>query len=237
MTPPIMTPPMVPIPGFSEPVAAMTHLVGAVVFVWLGVALLRRAHGHWGRVAGLATFAFACVALLAISGVYHLLEPGGAGRSVMLRLDHAAIFVVISGTLTAVHALMFAGFWRWGVIAVLWFITATAITLKTIFFAAVPEWLSLSMYFALGWISVVSVWRIYRRFGWAFIRDLVWGAIAYTAGAMLDFLRQPVLVEGVFGSHEIFHLAVLAGLAWHWRFLYAVADERLVGDGTKAATH
>jgi len=221
-------PPITAIPGFSEPVACFTHLLGSAVFLVLGIALMRRAHGHWGRTAGLATFAFGCVALLAISGVFHLLEPGGAGRAVMLRLDHAAIFFVISGTLTAVQAVMFVGVWRWGVIAALWVVTAAAITLKTIFFDSVPEWLSLTMYFALGWIAVVSVWKIHQRHGWGFIRPIVWGAIAYTVGAVLDFMRQPVVIPGVVGPHEVFHLTVLAGLGWHWWFLYGVADERRI---------
>lgn len=219
-------PQIIAIPGFSEPVACFTHLLGSGVFLALGIALMRRAHGHWGRTAGLATFAFGGVALLAISGVFHLLDPGGVGRGVMLRLDHAAIFFVISGTLTAVQATMFVGVWRWGVIAALWVVTAAAITLKTIFFASVPEWLSLTMYFVLGWIAIVSVWRIHRRYGWALIQPIVWGAVAYTGGAVLDFMREPVVIPGVVGPHEVFHLTVLAGLGWHWWFLYSVADER-----------
>lgn len=219
-------PPIIAIPGFSEPVSCFTHLIGAAVFLALGIVLMRRAHGHWGRRAALAIFAFGGVALLGISGVFHLLEPGGAGRGVFLRLDHAAIFFVISGTLTAVQAVTFVGIWRWGVIAVLWLVTAAAITLKTIFFEEVPEWLSLTMYLALGWIALVSVWQIRRRFGWRFIGPILWGGLAYTVGAVLDFLRQPVLIPGVIGPHEVFHLTVLAGLGWHWWFLYGVADER-----------
>lgn len=225
---PAPSPPITAIPGFSEPIACFTHLLGSGVFLVLGIALMRRAHGDWGRRAALATFAFGCVALLAISGVFHLLEPGGIGRSVMLRLDHAAIFFVISGTLTAVQALMFVGVWRWGVILALWIVTASAITLKTIFFDSVPEWLSLTMYFALGWIAIISVWKIHRRHGWQFVSPIIWGAIAYTVGALLDFMRQPVVIPGVFGPHELFHLTVLAGLGWHWWFLYGIADERTV---------
>lgn len=144
----------------------------------------------------------------------------------MLRLDHAAIFFVISGTLTAVQAVMFVGAWRWGVISTLWLVTAAAITLKTIFFDRVPEWLSLSMYFALGGVALVSVWKIHQRHGWAFIRPIVWGGLAYTVGAVLDFMRWPVVIPGIVGPHEVFHLAVLAGLGWHWWFLRSVADER-----------
>ena len=51
----------------------------------------------------LAVFAFSCVLLLSLSGVYHLLTPETAARGVLLRLDHAAIFVLIAGSFTPVH--------------------------------------------------------------------------------------------------------------------------------------
>lgn len=217
------------IPGFSEPVACFTHLLGAAVFLGLGIALVRRGRGHVGRTIALGVFAFGCVFLLATSGVYHLLTPGGLPRAVLQRLDHAAIFVVIAGTMTGVLGLLFAGTWRWASLVGLWAVTASAITLKTIFFDDVPEWLGLAMYLGLGWIGVVAVVQLRRRHGRAFVRPLVLGAAAYTVGAVLEFLRLPVLVPGVVGPHELFHLTVLAGLAWHWRFLYEVAPGRVAG--------
>jgi predicted membrane channel-forming protein YqfA (hemolysin III family) len=30
---------------------------------------------------------------------------------------------------------------------------------------------------------------------------------------------MPVVVAGVIGPHELFHIAVLAGIAWHWQFV------------------
>jgi predicted membrane channel-forming protein YqfA (hemolysin III family) len=47
----------------------------------------------------------------------------------------------------------------------------------------------------------------------------VFGALAYTVGATLEFLRLPIVIAGVIGPHELFHVAVLAGLAWHWIFI------------------
>jgi predicted membrane channel-forming protein YqfA (hemolysin III family) len=46
-------------------------------------------------------------------------------------------------------------------------------------------------------------------------------------GAVLDILRWPVLVPGVIQWHEVFHVAVLVGLAFHWAFIYHIADGRL----------
>lgn len=212
-----------PIPGFAEPVSCWTHLLGAGVFLVLGIALLRRGRGHWGRLAALAIFAFACILLLAISGTYHLLPPGGAAREVLRRLDHAAIFTLIAGTFTAVHAILFCGPWRWGMIAAIWSMAAAAITIKTIFFHNIPEWLSLTLYLGMGWVGLLSGGVLYRRFGGRFVKLLVYGGLAYTLGAVLEYARKPVLIPGVFGPHELFHIAVLAGIFFHWRFIYAFA--------------
>jgi len=213
-----------PIPGFSEPVSCFSHLLGAGVFAVLYVFLLRRGRGHRARILSLSVFALSCILLLSLSGVYHLLSPGTAGRHVLQRLDHAAIFVLIAGTFTPVHGILFKGIGRWGMIILIWTAAITGITLKTIFFTGVSEWLSLTFYLGLGWIGALSGMVLYRRYGFAFIRPLVWGALAYTAGAVLEFMRQPILIPGVIGPHELFHAAVLTGAAFHWKFVYQFAD-------------
>jgi channel protein (hemolysin III family) len=71
------------IPGFAEPVNSFTHLVGAGVFAVLSVFLLRRAWGSGERVVFVGVFAFSCVFVLSMSGVYHLLSFGSAAREVL----------------------------------------------------------------------------------------------------------------------------------------------------------
>ena len=213
-----------PIPGFSEPASCFSHLIGAGVFAVLSVFLLRRGRGHWPRILSLSLFAFSCVLLLSLSGVYHLLSPGTTGRHVLQRLDHAAIFVLIAGTFTPVHGILFKGIGRWGMIVLIWTTAITGITLKTIFFTGISEWLSLTFYIGLGWVGVLSGAVLYRRYGFAFIKPLLWGGLAYTIGAVLEFARFPILIPGVIGPHELFHVAVLTGAGCHWRFVHQFAD-------------
>mgnify|MGYP001072582181 CR=1 FL=1 len=67
-----------------DPVSSLTHLAAALVFALLGPFLIARGRGA-RPVTSLAVFAFSCVLLLSLSGVYHLLTPGTAGRSVLMR--------------------------------------------------------------------------------------------------------------------------------------------------------
>jgi channel protein (hemolysin III family) len=211
------------IAGFSDPVSSLTHLAGAVTFAVLGVILLRRGRGDRARMISLCLFAFSCVLLLSLSGVYHLLAPDTPGREVLKRLDHAAIFVLIAGSFTPVHVILLRGAWNWAMLAGIWGAAIAGLTLKTVYFATMPEWLGLLMYLGLGWMGVISALAIARRYGLRFVLPVVWGAVAYTAGALIEFLRWPVLLAGIFGPHEIFHFAVLAGISCHWAFILGIA--------------
>lgn len=215
------------IPGFSEPISSLTHLGGAAVFALLSIGLIRRGGGSTGCTVALAVFAFTCVFLLSISGVYHLLTPGSAGRAVLQRFDHAAIFGLIAGTITPVYTICFRGRERWASLVFVWLAAVSGITLKTIFFEDVPEGLGVTLYLGFGWVGLYAGVVLGLRYGWHFIAPMVWGAAAYSLGAILDFLRWPSLLSGIVGPHEVFHLFVLAGVSWHWRFVGICAAENL----------
>lgn len=218
--------PLLSIPGFSDPVSSLSHLAGALVFAILGASLIRRGRHEARQIVALAVFAGACVLLLSLSGVYHLLSPDTAGREVLKRLDHAAIFVLIAGSFTPVHVILFRGPWHRDLLVWIWVAAITGLTLKTIYFHSMPQWLGLAMYLCLGWLGVISTVILARRLGWRFILPLVWGALAYTIGALADFLDWPTLVPDVVRPHEVFHLAVLAGISFHWAFIRRIAGSR-----------
>src|SRR3954471_10598853 len=221
--------PMLSIPGFSDPVSSLSHLGGALVFAILGGFLIARGRGDARRVMSLVVFAASCVLLLSLSGVYHLLTPQTAARGVLLRLDHAAIFLLIAGSFTPIHAILLRERWQNYLLAGIWGAALTGLVLKTVFFEAMPSWLGLLMYLALGWLGLISTVALARRFGVRFVLPLVWGALAYTAGALADFLLWPVLLPGVIGPHEVFHAAVLAGIGFHWWFIRGIASSDRAG--------
>ena len=218
--------------GFSDPLSALTHLAGAAVFARLGVSLVRQGRGELLRTMSLAVFVFSGVLLLSVSGTYHLSAPNSEFRDLLRRLDHAAIFVLIAGSFTPIHAILFHGPWRWGMLAGIWTVALAGLTLKTVYFTAIPEGLGLALYLGFGWLGLVSWIALVRRFGFRFARPVLWGALAYTLGALTDFLRWPVPLPGLVGAHELFHLAVLAGLSFHWLFIRSLASREMPAPGT-----
>jgi channel protein (hemolysin III family) len=58
---------------------------------------------------------------------------------------------------------------------------------------------------------------------------LILGGVCYSLGAVLMGIGWPTVIPGVLGPHELWHVAVLAALALHWRFLFGVAREPMQG--------
>ena len=220
------TPPLYHVRGFHEPFSAASHLLGAAVFLVLGLRLLRNAGGSRARRAALGVYVSSCVCLFLMSGTYHATVTGGAANRLLVRLDHAAIFLLIAGTFTPIHGLMFRGLMRWGALLVVWAAAVAGIVLKVAFIGAVVPWVSLTLYLAMGWFGTAAGVALWRRHGFAFVRPLLLGGIAYSAGAVMEFLRWPVIVPGVVHAHDVFHVAVLAGAGWHFAFVSRiVVDE------------
>ncbi|NOY16631.1 MAG: DNA-binding protein [Gammaproteobacteria bacterium] len=220
---------IISIPGFSEPFSSISHLLAAMLFSLAGLVLLFRSRGSHGRFYSISIFVFTVVFLLSMSGVFHLLEPGGEPRSIMRRLDHAAIFTLIAGTFTPIHILLFSGWRRWSVLAVVWFVAIAGISVKTVYFNELPEWVGLTLYLSMGWIGALSAVFIFHLHGGRYLVPLIAGAIAYTVGAVLEFLRMPTLIEGVIGPHELFHIFVVLGIGFHWLLIAKISEDHRNG--------
>ncbi len=215
------------IPGFDQPMSSMTHLVGALLFVVLSVFLLRSAWKDRAHFLNALLFAFAVVFLLSMSGVYHMFPRYGQAGQVMIRLDVAAIFFLIVSTFTPIHGLLFSGWRRSGILIALWSIAVAGITLRTIFFDRVPILVGTSIFLAMGWIGGLSVVLLWQRYRWAGLIPTIAGGLMYTIGAVGDAFSWPTIIPGVWGSHETFHLFVLAGIGFHWNLISNIVDGKL----------
>jgi hemolysin III len=215
------------LPGCHEPFSAVSHLVGAVIFLYLGAMLLRRGAGDWLRLIFLGVYAVSCVLLFTMSALYHMMERGYVAHQVFERLDHSAIFLLVAGTFTPIHGILFRGWLRWGTLIVIWTAAIAGITLKAIFFESLPEWLGLSSFLALGWVGIFGALMLARQFGMAFIAPIVLGGLAYSLGAIMDYGGWPILIPGWVHSHDVFHVCVLFGAILHWRFIWRIARGNL----------
>ncbi len=212
------------LPWFYEPFSAISHMGGAVLFLALGAALLWRGRGNRARLVFLGIFAGANLLQFSMSGLFHMLARGGTAHRVFERLDHGAIFILIAGTFTPVHGLLFQGWLRWLPLLLIWIAAVAGITLKTIFFNDLAEWLSLTFYLTLGWFGVISTTVLAREYGLRFVKPLLLGGVVYSVGAVMEIAGWWTILPGVIHPHELWHVAVLIGAFLHWLFVWQFAN-------------
>jgi hemolysin III len=206
---------------FREPDNGLTHLAGAALALaasglLLGLALRTGSSRH---VVAFAVFGASLVGLYTASALYHALPLGPVGVARLRRLDHMAIFVLIAGSYTPFCLVAFHGAWRWGLLAAIWALAAGGIALKVGWMHA-PAWPSFALYLGMGWLSVLAIPAFLAAVPLAGLAWVAAGGLVYTAGAVVFATERPRLYPGVFGSHALWHLCVLAGSACH---VWAVA--------------
>jgi hemolysin III len=211
-----------PIPGLPlrDPVSALTHLA-ACVFALYATALLRRlSRGDRVKRQSLTCFGATAVALYAASTLYHAvpLPVDSATVGVFRRLDHSAIYFLIAGTYTPVLTVLLRGRLRAVLLAVVWLLACAGVAAKWLL-AAPPEWLGVGLYIGMGWLAIVPAAALVRAVGVRAMGWVVAGGVCYTAGAAFELAKWPVLVPGLVGWHEVFHICDMAGTALHAVFM------------------
>ena len=223
--------------GFNDPMSSLSHLVGTVIFFVLTIFLLRSAWRNRTAFWFSLQFAVAVLTLLSISFVYHMLAVDSTAREVLLRLDLAAIFVLIASTFTVIHGILFRGWKRWGVIVIQWTIAITGLTLRSIFLHSIPALIGDGIFLLMGWVGLYSARLLWKEFGWAGVGPILGGGVFYTIGVAIHATDRWIIIPKVWGPHETFHLLVLAGLAVHWTFVWSIADGSFQKRHTRRRNH
>ncbi len=155
------------------------------------------------------------VGLMGTSALYHRVRWSRRAYEVMRRLDHAMIFVLITGTETPLFLVGLAGR------GVEWaYYSALAVAgvgfAITMFWVGAPKWVRALVYVVVGWSGLPAVLHIVDAMGWSALAMLLGGGLLYSVGALAYALRRPNPLPGRFGYHEIFHAFVLAAAATHF---------------------
>lgn len=213
---------ILPLAGCYEPVSSLSHLLGALYFAWLGKELIWRVQGEPARSISLRIMTFSTVLLLVLSGFYHMTNPGPL-REFMLRADVAAIFLLIAGSMTPVHAILFQGRARSIPLALIWITAMLGMALRIQFYNQITSRAGTMFFLLFGWCGFITFLVLLVRFGWKFVKPAFCCGMSYTLGAIALLCHRPTLISGVVGPHELWHIAVLAGLGFHWNFVYQFA--------------
>ncbi len=205
-----------------EITSSITHLVGAVLAIIGTISLLIHSipKGETARNAASLVFGISMIVLYSASASYHLIDEAKERIKLMMRrIDHMAIFVLIAGTYTPLCVLALDKPAGWILLIVAWSVAFLGFLMK-IFWMNAPQWISSGLYVGMGWMSVFEIKSLSSALPPQGLFWLAAGGIIYTIGAFIYGLEKPRLNISWFGSHELFHLFVIAGTACHYIMVY-----------------
>ncbi len=206
-----------------EPGSALTHYIAMMLTLAFASPLLVKASGDSAvTLFSMAVFCLSMVLLYGASATYHSVNLKGKLLAVFRRVDHMMIFVLIAGSYTPVCLVVLGGRTGYTLLALVWGIAIAGMLLK-LFWISCPKWLSSVLYIAMGWVCVLVFGPLLDTLSPAAFLWLLAGGIIYTVGGVIYALKLPLFnaKHRFFGSHEIFHLFVMAGSFCHFVFMYA----------------
>jgi hemolysin III len=208
---------------FREPVSAWSHAAGLLLAVPAAVLLLSRSGGSRVKQFGFLVFGLSLFACYGGSALYHAVRVPPPQLEWYDSLDHIGVYLLIAGTITPLALVVLAGRWRWGMLAVAWTFAAGGIA-GQLAVGNPPLLVATALYLLMGWCILSCYFELVRTLSPPAMRYALLGGGLYTAGALLNVAHWPVVVPGVVGPHEVFHMFVLGGSVAHfWFLLTAVA--------------
>lgn len=203
----------------------LIHLVGAVVAVVAGAALI---HAAWSgseplRAGGAAlVYVAGIVAMFGVSAAYHRVRWTSPGaQKWMMRVDHSLIFVFIAATYTPFAVLTMPPDVGAMVLSIVWAGAALGVALK-MFWPTAPRWVGIPLYLLLGYVAVLFTETLLIGAGFTVVALLVAGAILYNIGAVCYGVRWPNPWPSTFAHHEFFHAFTAAAAICHFAAIWLV---------------
>ncbi|MCW2599453.1 MAG: DNA-binding protein [Frankiales bacterium] len=190
------------------------HEAAFAVSLVTGTTIVCLSHGALQRVAA-SVYAASVILLFGTSAAYHRGTWSPRAQSLMSRLDHSMIFVLIAGTYTPFAMLLLHGWVRWTVFGVVWGGAIGGIIARNAV-RTPPRWVFVTLYLSLGWVALGIMPQVLQAGGVAVLVLLIVGGLFYSAGAVIYARRRPDPSPRWFGFHEVFHACTLAAFAAHY---------------------
>lgn len=208
----------------KDPGSAITHFIGMLMAIFAAIPLLIKAAHEPEHiyVISLTIYAASLILLYAASTTYHTFNKSAKVNTILKKIDHMMISVLIAGSYTPICLLVLNR--RTGImlLTLVWSIAVAGILIKA-FWVYCPKWVSSVLYIGMGWTCVLAFTQLLNNLSPAAFGWLLAGGIIYTAGGIIYALKLPIFnnKHKNFGSHEIFHLFVMGGSTCHFILMYA----------------
>lgn len=198
------------------------HVAGVVCGIAGAIALmLTAASGSALVVAGALLYTIGLISMLSFSAAYNLWPPSPA-KEMLRRLDHAAIFVMIAGTVTPFVMNRVGGAWGFGLLAAVWIAAGLGVAMKLLF----PrrwEKLSIALYVGLALSIFLVGEQLVQVIAPSSLVLLVAGCVIYLVGIVFH------LWERLPFQNALWHWLVLLAAALHYSAIIQEVAAATVG--------
>jgi hemolysin III len=186
---------------------AVVHVLGVLFAINASLWLLWHVTG---LSVGISVFIY-CLGLLAMicfSAAYNL-APHGPSKSILRRLDHAAIFIMIAATYTPFAVNRLGAPYGNIILALIWTSASLGVVMKLLFPGRF-EVLSIAFYLAMGWLIVTVLQPLHAAMAATDFWLLVAGGLVYSAGVAF------YVIERIPYHKAIWHAFVLVAAVLHF---------------------
>ena len=203
---------------YGERFNAITHLIGALLSI-AGLVILvvnGALQGDAWKVVSFSIYGSMLVLLYLISTLYHSWR--GRAKTVLQRLDHLAIYLLIAGSYTPFCLVPLRGGWGWSLFGVNWGLAIIGIV-QELWIGHRTRLFSMIIYVVMGWLILIAIGPLASALPLAGTLWLAAGGVLYTVG-IIFFIND----ERWPHAHGIWHLFVLAGsFTQYWCILRYVS--------------
>lgn len=202
---------------------AVSHLAAFMVSLLGGVLLVTgsSSRGEPWKIVSFSIYGLSLLFLFGSSTLHHAIT-GSERLELRLRiLDYAAIYPLIAGTFTPLCLVFYhKSTIGWSFCAVVWSLAIFGMVMTFTCFHKMPKWLSMTFYITLGWLGALMTYWLLPVVSFGGMALFIIGGICYTIGGYIYTTERPNPYPGIFGFHEIWHIAVILGAAFHWALMY-----------------
>ena len=197
------------------------HASAFFIAIPAGLLLILAANGA-AATAAAAVYTATLLLLFGTSAGYHLLARSQGARSIMQRLDHSMIYLLITGTYVPMCVIALPPAWGIPLLVVVGTCAVVGVALKLTSFRV--RWIGHALYPAMGWASVAVAPAFARYMTGGQLAMLVGGGLAYTIGIPVLMLRRPDPWPRAFGYHEVWHSFTVVAAVLHFAVIATVVS-------------
>jgi hemolysin III len=179
------------------------HVAGILFAINASAWLLAHLSGPGSLVVSVSVYCAGLLAMIGMSAAYNLTPSHYASKTVLRRLDHSAIFIMIAATYTPFAVNRLGHSMGTAILIAIWIGATIGIAIKLLYPRRF-ERLTLALYIGMGWLIVTALKPLFSSMAGIDLWLLLGGGIVYSAGIAF------YVIERIPYHKAIWHAFVLA---------------------------